>query len=227
MQIKAGKIELDERVLVDKFVKATKLQGDNVHIARALAMKCEVNARLCHFETAVATISLLENVYDADSHHEGICKAYGSDRAAQAFSAAIFWNRQMGRREEGKRLQDFVVNDLLPKMDPKNVHNSGMLLLPVIKTMKQDREYSEAKHLFGTYVVQKFNRYFGDDGTTPLLSMHKPIMCLLSAYIDGENMADLTEMIEWAAEDDNGTTTDFLEGLITSMVSTCCVSGIF
>jgi hypothetical protein len=101
-----------------------------------------------------------------------------------------------------------------------------MLLLPVIKTMKQDREYSEAKHLFGTYVVQKFNCYFGDDGTTPLLSMYKPIMCLLSSYI-GENMADLTEMIEWAAEGDNGTTTDFLDGLITSMVSTCCVSVIF
>ena len=86
LQIKAGKIQLDERILVDKFVKVAKLHGDDVHFTRALAMKSEVNARLGHFETALYAFALLETIYDAGSHHEGICKAYGSDRAAQGES---------------------------------------------------------------------------------------------------------------------------------------------
>lgn len=83
LQIKAGKVDLDERILVDKFVKVTKLNRDDVHFIRALAMKGEVNARLGHYKSALSASALLASAYDAETHHESICKAYGSDRAAQ------------------------------------------------------------------------------------------------------------------------------------------------
>lgn len=89
LQVKAKKIHLDERILVDKFVKVTTLHGDPIHITRALAMKSEVNARLGHFETALNAFALLETTYLVKSHHEGICKEYGSDRAAQGESALV------------------------------------------------------------------------------------------------------------------------------------------
>jgi hypothetical protein len=84
LQIKAGKVEnMDERALADKFVDVTKLHGDDVHVTRALAMKCEVNARLGHFNTALNSFDLLKTIYDPALHHEGVCKAYGTDRSAQ------------------------------------------------------------------------------------------------------------------------------------------------
>jgi len=225
LQIKAGTIKIDERSLVDKFVKVTKMNGDPIHYMRALAMKSEVNARLGHFDTSLFAFSLLETMYDAASHHEGLCKSYGSDRAAQAFSAAIFWNRHQGNDKEVKRLQESVVKELLPKQDHKNVHNTFMLLLPVIKTMKDNREFAEAKHLFDDYISKMFLLYIGDDGTTPCLSMFKPIMYLLDAHIYGADMPDLDQVLEWMVTEDNGVSTVFLDGLITSLGwSTFCLT---
>lgn len=106
--------------------------------------------------------------------------------------------------------------DLLPKMDPKNVHNTVMLLLPVVKTMKYEGKYATARQLFDFHVVQNFERYFGDEGTTPCLSMFKPLIYLLDVYIHGKDMPDLDEVIEWAAEDDNGVSTEYLDLVITS-----------
>ena len=110
-----------------------------------------------------------------------------------------------------------VVEEILPKMDPKNVHNTAMLLLPVIKTMKDDGEFLNARCLFETHVCRNFALYFGDDGTTPMLSMFKPLMYLLDVLIYVDDMPNLDEVIAWAAMDDNGVSTDFLDGLITSL----------
>lgn len=114
--IKGGTVDLDERVIVDKFVKVAKLNGDNVHFLRALAMKGEVNARLGEFNVALHASALIASVYDAETHHDAICKSYGSDRAAQALSASISWNRQLGNDDEAKRLLRLVVDKVLPKM---------------------------------------------------------------------------------------------------------------
>lgn len=206
---------------MDKFAKTAKVNGDPVHFTRALAMKAEVNARLGHFETAIDAIALLETIYSAEQHHDGICKAYGSDRSAQGISFSILWNRHLGRNEEGARLRRLVVEELLPKMDEQNVHNTVMLLIPVIKTMKEDGEFSEARHLFDTNVCQKFDLYFGEDGTTPCLSMFKPIMCLLGVLglensDNSISMPDLSEIILWAAAEDNGVSPRGVDDLLTS-----------
>ena len=102
-------------------------------------------------------------------------------------------------------------------MELKNVHNTCMLLLPVIKIMKDDGEFSAARQLFDSHVCRNFVLYFGDDGKTPCLSMFKPIMYLLDINICGAQMADLNEVVSWAAEDDNGVSSDFLDGLIMSL----------
>ena len=107
-------------------------------------------------------------------------------------------------------------DDFLPKMDPKNVHNMVMLLLPVVKTMKYEGMHAMARHLFDFHVCQNFERYFGDDGTTPCLSMFKPMIHLLDVYIHGKDMPELDEVLQWAAEGDNGVSTDYLDWVITS-----------
>ena len=60
-----------------------------------------------------------------------------------------------------------------------------MLLLPVVKEMKNNGEFVEAKKLFDEYVWKSYVLYIGEDGTTPCLTMFKPIRLLLDAHIHG------------------------------------------
>lgn len=94
------------------------------------------------------------------------------------------------------------------------MHNLAMLILPVVKAMKEDGLFEEARYLFENHVCKNFALYFGDDGTTPCLKMFKPIMYLLDINIHGEDMPNLTAIVEWAAVSENGVTTDFLDGAI-------------
>jgi len=215
LQIKTGKVDIDETVLVDKFVKVAKLNGDDIHFLRALAMKGEVNSRLGNYKTALFASALIDSVYDANVHHEGICKSYGSDRAAQALSASIIWNRHLGNDDEAERLVHFLLEKILPKSDPRNVHNMAMLILPLVKVMKEDGQYKEARDLFEEHVCKNFALYFGDDGKTPCLVIFKPIMYLLDINIHGSNTPNLNEIIEWSAEDMNGVSTEFLDSAVT------------
>lgn len=208
-------MDIDETVLVDKFVKVTKLNGDDIHFLRALAMKGEVNARLGKYKTALFASALIDSVYAVEDHHEGICKSYGSDRAAQALSASIIWNRHLGNDDEAERLVRFILEQILPKMDPRNVHNMVMLILPLVKVMKEDGQYQEARDLFEEHVCKNFALYFGDDGKTPCLVIFKPIMYLLDINIHGSNTPNLNEIIEWSAEDMNGVSTEFLDSAVT------------
>ena len=70
----------------------------------------------------------------------------------EAFSAAIFWLQHTRKHAEAKRLSQFVVEEILPKMDPQNVHNTMMVLLPVIKKMKNEGKLSDTRSLFQTHV---------------------------------------------------------------------------
>jgi hypothetical protein len=208
-------VDIDETVLADKFVKVAKLNGDVIHFLRALAMKGEVNSRLGNYKTALFASALIESVYDVEVHHEGICKSYGSDRAVQALSASIIWNRLLGNYDEAERLMRFILEQVLPKSDPRSVHNMVMLILPLVKVMKEDGQYKEARDLFEEHVCKNFALYFGDDGKTPCLIIFKPIMYLLDINIHGSNTPNLIEIIEWSAEDMNGVSTEFLEGAVT------------
>lgn len=133
----------------------------------------------------------------------------------KALSASILWNRHLGNINEAERLLQFVLEEILPKMDKKNVHNTVMLILPVVKVMKEDGKFEEARQLFENHVCRNFALYFGDDGTTPCLVIFKPIMYLLDVNMYGEDMPNLNEVIEWAAGDDNGVATDSLDGAIS------------
>ena len=105
-----------------------------------------------------------------------------------------------------------------------------MLLLPVVKEMKNNGEFVEAKKLFDEYVWKSYVLYIGEDGTTPCLTMFKPIRLLLDAHIHGIDMPDLHEVLEWAATEGNGVCKTFLDDLITSLgwstkclMAECCL----
>ncbi len=130
-----GKIELDdecsyEQELVEMFVLETKLHGDPVHYGRALGMKAEHFARLGKFSEALEVFDVLAKIYDVDKHSAAICKAYGSDRCAQVFSLSVTWNILLGYERKAREICEFVLDNLIGKMDVKNVHNTLMIIFP-------------------------------------------------------------------------------------------------
>ena len=85
LAIKWGGIEQDdncqyEQELVALFVEETKVNGDHVHYARALAMQAEMYARLGKLNKAFESFEQLKSIYDADLHSQKISEVYGSDR---------------------------------------------------------------------------------------------------------------------------------------------------
>jgi tetratricopeptide (TPR) repeat protein len=207
--LKMGHIKQDEACsyeqgLVARFVEETKASGDPVHYTRALAMQAETYARLGDFERAISTQNRARAIYDPEQHSASICKAYGSDRTAQCISLSAIWHVEVGNIDEALRTCDFVICELMPKMEPSNVHNSGVILSPVIWILKDSGMALKAKDLFEKYVVNAFDQYFDEGATTFLLAMYDPTVMMLDLHGNqGAEVASIDKYLSWALCEDN------------------------
>ena len=220
--VKGGKIQQDkdcnfEQNLVRKFVRETELHGDPVHYTRALAMQCEVKARIGKYKPALDTFATLKAIYDPEEHSEGVSAAYGTDRSAQAFSQSALWLHQLGLTDDSLEACEYVLRHLMPQMDPKNVLNSCEMLLPIIRILKPRGEEKKMRDLFYKHVVQNFDRHFGKDGVTPCLPIFKPMLMLLDICHDPVNFPDFAGAVEWLMDDENGVPPDFMDSVYTKL----------
>ena len=140
LYIKAGSIQQENRQyfmtqLSEDFVTDASLHGDPVHLSRALAMRAEVCSNFGRLEEAINSVETLRCVYDPKFSNQ-ISKAYGSDRSAQCFSLMALWLMEANDPEDSLRACEYVLTEILPKSDPKNVHNSMCLLYPIIIIFK-------------------------------------------------------------------------------------------
>jgi hypothetical protein len=188
-----------ELSLVKRFVSETQRHGDPIHYARALAMEADTHARLNHFELALASHQSLRKVYEPECHTNKICNAYGSDRAAQCISLSAVWQYELGYREEALSTCDFVLDSLMPMMEATNVHNSCVILFPVIWILKDCGMALKARDVFSKYVVSAFKKYFKDGATTFALNLFEPILIVLdldeNPFIEPWKMK---EYLDWA-----------------------------
>lgn len=210
-----GKIELDdecsyEQELVEMFVLETKLHGDPVHYGRALGMKAEHFARLGKFSEALDVFNVLEKIYDVEKHSAAICKAYGSDRCAQVFSLSVTWNLLLGYERKARETCDFVLDHLVGKMDLRNVHNTLMILYPILFVMKDWGEAKRMRTLLNDMVVTPFYEHFGEGGSTPLIFLYKPLDMLLEVC-EKEDISDLVGTVDWVLKEGNGLFGDFID----------------
>ena len=220
--LKGGKIQQDsdshfEQNLARKFVRETKIHGDPIHYTRALAMQCEVKARLGKYETALESFEILKSIYDPAEHSEGIASQYGTDRSGQAFSQVALWYMQLGRMDEALEACENVVNCLIPLMDPANVLNMCELLLPVIRILKPRGQALRMKQLFQEQVVCNFDKHFGKDGVTPCLPIFKPLTMLLDICHDQDGFPNLADAVEWLVDEKKCCLPDFLDSVYTKL----------
>ena len=190
---------------MDMFMKETQCRNDPVHYSIALAMRAEMLVR--HdggIESALEIVEELTGIYDVGLHSHRIATAYGSDRAGQCISQSALWNECLGRHEQALGTCDFVINDLLPHMDPQNVYNSFHMLYPVIWVMKDSGRALEALDAFDRIVIHNFTTRLDARGLTSDRPLHKPIMALLEMVGTNCETDRLHEYAEWALVERNG-----------------------
>jgi class 3 adenylate cyclase len=206
--IKSGCIKQDEECtyeqgLVARFVAETKMSGEEVHYIRALAMQADMYARLGDFDKALSSQEVVASIYNIKAHSAGISEAYGSDRGGQTFGAAALWLSMLRREEEALKRCRYVI-EIMPEMEQRNVHNSFVMLYPVIMVMK-DQFALEVRDIFELYVVKAFATHYGEGAFTFALPLHSPIMMLLdlAGHPAGEDLTKHREYVDWALEEEN------------------------
>ena len=191
--------ELD---LVAKFVRETEIHGDPVHYGRALAMQGETCHRLGHFEEAIESHMKLKEVYDVDKHSSLVVAAYASDRCAQNFGLTANCYNRLGQLDKALAIADHIEFSIMPKMDPKNVHNSMVTIYPILWILKDNGMAKRSLSLFQKHVKGPFDEFFGEDGSTPFLLSFKPFEVLLNTFLYIENEHDEFDKnyIDWALD---------------------------
>lgn len=155
----------------------TSRNKDPVHYGRALAMEGETLGRLGLYDQALESLEIIQSIYDIETQHEAICKAYGSDRVAQAYSHSVNWLTMLERpAEEVMKTCKYIIEELGPKCDPKNVHNSFCLIYSSMIAMKENGATTEAIKALTSLVVEPFDEHFGAGGTTFSKPLFYPLL---------------------------------------------------
>ena len=222
--LKGGKIQKPasfEPDLVRRFVVETKkhyeLSDDPVHYARALAMQSEILAKENRFDDALEAFASMKTIYDVHKHSDMVSKHYGTDRCAQAYAFSALWYIEVGKEELGMRTCEYVLEEILDKMDPSNVLNFNVMLLPIIKILKSKGGAKRARELYQTYVIANYEKHFKDGQKTPAKPLMKPMMLLLKICEECGPYKGMDADIEYMAEDDNGTVPPMLDNIYTSL----------
>jgi hypothetical protein len=205
-----------EKNLVSNFVNETKEHGDPIHYSRALAMEVEMNYRLGKWEGALESQEKIEDIYVVEEHSAKISEVYASDRVAQSFGISAICYIRLGQTQNVHKVCDFVLKDLMPKMDITNVHNSMICLYRVIWALKDYGRVAEARYAFRAYILQAFQDHYGEDSSTPTLAFFKPIEVLLEIF-DEEVSEMWDEYINWVLDDENRKISPFVNNSMISI----------
>uniref|UniRef100_A0A7S2LAG3 Uncharacterized protein n=1 Tax=Leptocylindrus danicus TaxID=163516 RepID=A0A7S2LAG3_9STRA len=227
LALKWGRIKDDaektyEQELVARFVLEANRHGDPIHEARALAMQGVMFYSLGKLDDCLETQRKLDDVYDVNEHSTGICKSYGSDRAAQNYGLCTEWHELLGNHDEMMETIEFVLNILLPKMEERNVHNQFMMLYPVLIVMKGQGMAHRALQIFQAHLVDMFEQHYGSNASTFCLAMYKPtvfLLKLLAAKDEGVEISSeqLQEIGDWVTDDKAGEFTQDLESVTVNL----------
>ena len=215
--LKGGKILQDddlvfEQNLAAQFVRDTQTVGDSVHIIRALSMQCEVYGLVGKFQEAIELISEMEEMYDFERHSANICKHYGTDKAAMALAYRALWYHMIGDEENSMKCCEYVLNDLIPVADPKNILNTCHMMIPVVRLFKPLGKYRRVRDMFQRDVVDNRDKY---DIKTPCRPVFKNVLMLLDICEDPEKFCTDDSNIEWILDGDNLILVDFLDNIFT------------
>ena len=178
------------------------MHGDAIHYVRALAMQAEMLGRLGLYGKAQEIHEQLKVVYNPEEHSSGICDAYGSDPAAQSFCMSALWFLQEGNTCAALSTCENAFIELFPEMEKRNVYNNFCMIYPLLWILKDNKRSSEARDHFMRFVIEPYEEYIGEGGSTLCFPVFAPIMMLLNLVLDGDSKI-VSQSMEWALVEKN------------------------
>lgn len=209
LALKRGHIVQDaeckyEQAMLRRYVQETRIFGKAIHIIHALTLQADTYSRLGAFDLALQAHKQIEPVYVVEEHSLDLCDEYGSDLGAQSFASSALWNLQLENTEDALGTCWFVIEELMPKIEQRNVHASFMIMYPILWVMKENGFALEAREYFEEFVCEAYTEYYGEGRSTFFLPLYDPVLMLLD--LSGNACMDeimIEEYLEWALDIDN------------------------
>ena len=92
---------------------------------------------------------------------------------------------------------DYVLDELLPQMPLKIVHNSMLMIYSLIWPMKNRGEADRLRINLETFVIEPFYKFYGEGASTFCLPLYK-LMQTLKDIIQFSIMITNTPTVSWA-----------------------------
>lgn len=194
-----------EKAMLRRYVQEAKIHGDDIICLHAMTLQADMFARLGEYENAIECHkSEIEPLYDAEVHSHALCDLYESDIAAQSFSNSTMWHMQLGQVDDAQAVSWFVLEEIMPKIEKRNVHATFLILYPVMWVLKDNDFAIEARDFFDEYVCESYTEYFGEGRSTFFLPLYDPVMMLSDLAGNPDTDEELMEeYVDWALDVDN------------------------
>lgn len=190
--------------MIRRYTQETKVHGDPIFIIHAIFLQAEFCSRFGEYERAIECQREIEPLYDPEEHSLDLIDEYGSDIAAQSFSNSALWYLELKEAEASLGTCWYVLEEIIPKIETKDVHTAFLIVYPVLWALKECGFALEAREAFGHIVCEAYEEYYGEGRSTFYLPLYEPILMLLdlsgNPSIDDET---LEEYLDWAQDIDN------------------------
>ena len=202
MLIKGGTIEQDDMCslevdLAKRYCHEAQVQA--YHYARSLGSLAEMFARVGRYSEAFEYFNIMEKVYMNEVHPELLTKAYMVDRCALVFAMAALWEMKEERKDKAIERVNFVIKNILPNYDKKDIIGLFSIILYIIRVLKWNGHVDQAIDVYTKFLPPEAEHHFA------VGVFYKPMLLVLKICDDSPlqyNKEDMVSHIELALEFD-------------------------
>jgi class 3 adenylate cyclase len=191
---------------IEKFLQEATERNEEMHIACALAMKASLFAGLGKFDEAIVSQEALGQMYVIERFSQNIQREHGKDFVALSFSKSVQWYVIVGLRKKAESQIDFVIENLLPHYDLRDVDTIMELIFPILMVLKSLGRASDADAILFTHAINPYHDLGGS--STTWIQMFNPIAYLFRIHqmIEEEDMDEeiLYQITHWVMQPEHG-----------------------
>lgn len=134
----------------------------------------------------------------------------------------------LDRHAEADRQIEYIINQLMPKMDQRDVHNAFVILIPLVWVLIDKGDARRADDVFLGFVCNNYDKFYGDDSSSSTYYFHlyKPVRFLLrlacniegtSAGLSNDATAQFDDIESWIFSDDFSTCQRYLASYMCAL----------
>jgi tetratricopeptide (TPR) repeat protein len=204
----SSKLGAEQNKLLAEFVAQANENGHPVHICRAFSIEATKFARLGQFKEAVECVDKILSLYDVESHGPDMIVEYGSDFALAAIAESVHWLYLSEQHQKAEEQAEMIMDELLPLLDPVEVDDTMLVVLPLIQVLMLLDRAKDADWLLKNFIINPYQ----ESGQTSFWSpLFNPLAYVLEVVLMEETEQydhDILEDLEVWVLDENSSMYD-------------------